>query len=455
VFRKILIANRGEIALRVARACRELGVASAAVYSTADSRSAVVRYADEAIHIGPPPAKRSYLSVPSVVEAALKCGADAIHPGYGFLSEDADFAEICDDNGITFIGPPPQVMNRIADKALVRGLMSDAGLPVLPGSDGAVDSLAEAQAVAEVIGYPLVIKAAAGGGGRGIALVRDTHELQPVFRETRATAQALFGDPSVYLEQYLPSAAHVEAQILCDAHGGVLHLGERDCSLQRRKQKLVEETPSPRLSVAQRDLVAEYAVAGARAVGYRGAGTVEFLVDGSGRLTFMEINGRIQVEHPVTEMATGVDIVAEQIRIAAGEKLSYAQRDIQVRGVAIECRVNAEDPARGFRPTPGMLTVFRPPAGPFTRVDSGFAEGDDVVAYYDSLLAKLIVWAPTRDAAIARLTRALDEFHVHSDDVATTIPLARELIHQPAFLAGTHSTVFVDDFLAKRADELP
>ncbi|TKA11214.1 acetyl-CoA carboxylase biotin carboxylase subunit [Actinacidiphila oryziradicis] len=454
MFRKILIANRGEIALRVARACRELGVCSAAVYSTADSRSAVVRYADEAVHIGPPPAKRSYLSVPNVIEAALKCGADAIHPGYGFLSEDADFAEICQDNGITFIGPTPTVMDRIADKALVRGLMADAGLPVLPGSDGAVGTLAEAQEIAGAIGYPLVVKAAAGGGGRGIAVVRKAGELPSIFRETRATAQALFGDPSVYLERYLPFAAHVEGQVLCDGHGTVLHLGERDCSLQRRKQKLVEETPSPRLSGEQRAQLGEYAVAAARAVGYLGAGTVEFLVDGAGRLTFMEINGRIQVEHPVTEMATGVDIVAEQIRIAAGQKLTWTQRDVAVRGVAIECRVNAEDPERGFRPTPGVLKVFRPPAGPFTRVDSGFAEGDAVVAYYDSLLAKLIVWAPTRNEAIARLTRALEEFQVDSDEVATTIPLARELIAQPAFVAGTHSTVFVDEFLAERTEPL-
>jgi acetyl-CoA carboxylase, biotin carboxylase subunit len=455
VFRKILIANRGEIALRVARACRELGVASAAVYSTADSGSAVVRYADEAVHIGPPPAKQSYLLVPNIIEAALKCGADAIHPGYGFLSEDADFAEICQDNGITFIGPTPAVMHRIADKALVRGLMADAGLPVLPGSEGAVGTLDEARQTAERIGFPLVVKAAAGGGGRGIALVPHAQDLARVFRETRATAQALFGDPSVYLERYLPSAAHVEAQILCDAHGTALFLGERDCSLQRRKQKLIEETPSPRLSEDQREQLGGYAVAAARAVGYLGAGTVEFLADDAGRLTFMEINGRIQVEHPATEMATGVDIVAEQIRIAAGERLSWAQRDIQVRGWAIECRVNAEDPAHGFRPTPGTLRVFRPPAGPFTRVDSGFAEGDTVGAYYDSLLAKVIVWAPTREAAIARLARALAEFQVESDQVATTIPLARLLLAQPEFLAGEHSTVFVDGFLARPPEPAP
>jgi acetyl-CoA carboxylase, biotin carboxylase subunit len=452
MFRKILIANRGEIALRVARACRELGVAGAVVHSTADARSAAVRYADEAVHIGPPPPKQSYLNVPNVIEAALKCGADAIHPGYGFLSEDADFAEICRDNGIVFIGPTPEVMHRIADKAKVRALMAEAGLPVLPGSGGAVGTAAEAREIAAEIGFPLVVKAAAGGGGRGIAVVREAAELPAVFRETRATAQALFGDPSVYLERYLPSAAHVEAQILCDGYGTALHLGERDCSLQRRKQKLVEETPSPRLSERRRAQLGEYALAAARAVDYLGAGTVEFLADDTGRLTFMEINGRIQVEHPATEMATGVDIVAEQIRIAAGERLTLTQRDVAVRGVAIECRVNAEDPERGFRPTPGPLTVFRPPAGPFTRVDSGFAEGDTVAAHYDSLLAKVIVWAPTRDEAVARLVRALDEFQVGSDQVATTIPLVRELLAQPAFLAGTHSTVFVDEFLALRVE---
>jgi acetyl-CoA carboxylase biotin carboxylase subunit len=452
MFRKILIANRGEIALRVARACRELGVASVAVYSTADARSAVVRYADEAVHIGPPPAKRSYLYIPSLIEAALNCQADAIHPGYGFLSEDADFAEVCQDNGITFIGPPPKVMRSIADKAHVRGLMAAAGLPVLPGTDTGLTTPADALAAAAEIGYPLVIKAAAGGGGRGIALVPDAAHLIPAFLSTRATAQTLFGDPSTYLERYLPHAAHVEVQVLCDGHGTALHLGERDCTMQRRKQKLIEETPSPRLSTRQRAELGEYAVAGARAVDYLGAGTLEFLVDARGAITFMEINGRIQVEHPVTELATGVDIVAEQIRVAAGERLSLMQQDVVVRGAAIECRVNAEDPRREFRPTPGELKVFRPPAGPFTRVDSGFAEGDNVVAYYDSLLAKVTVWAPTRDATIARLDRALAEFQIASDDVVTTIPLARQLIDTPEFRAGRHSTTFVDDFLAGRRD---
>jgi acetyl-CoA carboxylase, biotin carboxylase subunit len=448
MFRKILIANRGEIAMRVARACRELDVASVAVYSTADAHSAVVRYADEAVHIGPPPAKRSYLHMPSVIEAALKCEADAIHPGYGFLSEDADFAEVCHDNGITFIGPPPEVMRRIADKAGVRGLMAAAGLPVLPGVDAGLNNVADAVSAAAEVGYPLVIKAAAGGGGRGITLVSRPSELVAAFLATRATAQTLFGDPSVYIERYLPHAAHVEVQVLCDGHGRALHLGERDCSLQRRKQKLVEETPSPRLSERQRQELGEYAVAGAHAVGYVGAGTMEFLVDQHGAITFMEINGRIQVEHPVTEMATGVDIVAEQVRVAAGARLSLRQKDIVLRGAAIECRVNAEDPMRGFRPTPGSLSVFRPPSGPFTRVDSGFDEGDDVVAYYDSLLAKVIVWAPTREAAIARLDRALREFQIDSADVVTTIPLARQLIDDPEFRAGRHTTAFVDTFLS-------
>ena len=449
MFRKILIANRGEIAMRVARACRELGVASVAVYSTADAHSAVVRYADEAVHIGPPPAKRSYLHMPSVIEAALKCEVDAIHPGYGFLSEDADFAEVCHDNGITFIGPPPEVMRGIADKAGVRGLMAAAGLPVLPGVNTGLNNVADAIVAATEVGYPLVIKAAAGGGGRGIALVSEPGELVSAFLSTRATAQTLFGDPSVYMERYLPHAAHVEVQVLCDGHGTALHLGERDCSLQRRRQKLVEETPSPRLTAQQRQELGEYAVAGARAVDYVGAGTMEFLVDQHGAITFMEINGRIQVEHPVTEIATGVDIVAEQVRVAAGARLSLRQQDITVRGAAIECRVNAEDPMRGFRPTPGSLTVFRPPSGPFTRVDSGFDEGDDVVAYYDSLLAKVIVWAPTREAAIARLDRALQEFQVGSDDVVTTIPLARKLIDAPEFRAGDHTTAFVEAFLAR------
>ncbi|MFD9946058.1 acetyl/propionyl/methylcrotonyl-CoA carboxylase subunit alpha [Nonomuraea sp. NPDC059023] len=447
--RKILIANRGEIAVRVARTCRELGIPTVAVYSSADRAARHVAACDEAVSIGPPPARRSYLYVPAIIEAALRTGADAIHPGYGFLSEDADFARICAAHGITFIGPRPEVMDLVGDKARVRALMADAGLPVLPGSDGAVPSPADAEKIGAEIGYPVIVKAAAGGGGRGIAVARDAGELREVYRATTALAQQVFGDGSVYVERFVPAARHVEVQLLGDASGSVIHLGERDCSLQRRNQKLVEEAPSPLLPDDLRRRLGAYAVAGARHVGYTGAGTMEFLVDADGNATFMEINARIQVEHPVTELLTGVDLVAEQIRAASGERLSLTQEQVTLTGAAIECRVNAEDPATGFRPTPGLLTVFRPPGGPGVRVDSGFAQGDRVPPDYDSLVAKLVVWAPTRAQAIARADRALAEFAVEGPGVATTVPLLRALLAQPEFAAGTHTTAFVTDYLSR------
>ncbi|WP_219825272.1 acetyl-CoA carboxylase biotin carboxylase subunit [Nonomuraea typhae] len=450
---KILIANRGEIAVRVARTCRELGIPTVAVYSTADREARHVAACDEAVHIGPAPARRSYLYVPAVIEAALRTGADAIHPGYGFLSEDADFARVCATRGITFIGPRPEVMELVGDKARVRSIMAGAGLPVLPGSEGAVPSPADAEKAGAEIGYPVIVKAAAGGGGRGIALARDAAELREVYRATTAFAQQVFGDGSVYIERFVPAARHVEVQVLGDDTGRVIHLGERDCSLQRRNQKLVEEAPSPLLPEGVRRRLGEYAVAGARHVGYTGAGTMEFLVDAAGNATFMEINARIQVEHPVTELLTGVDLVAEQIRVAAGEPLSLSQEQVTLTGAAIECRVNAEDPADGFRPTPGRLTVFRPPGGPGVRVDSGFAQGDRVPPDYDSLVAKLVVWAPTREQAIARADRALAEFAVEGPGVATTVPLLRTLLAQPEFATGTHTTGFVTDFLSR--DALP
>jgi acetyl-CoA carboxylase, biotin carboxylase subunit len=446
-FGKILIANRGEIALRVARTCRELGIKTVAVYSTADRDARFAAYADEAVHIGPGPARRSYLYAPALIEAALRTGAEAIHPGYGFLSEDADFARICADHGITFIGPRPEVMDCVGDKAKVRSLMAAAGLPVLPGSDGAVPSLAEAELIANEIGYPVIVKAAAGGGGRGIEVARDRPELREVYRRTTAFARQVFGNGDVYLERFVPVARHVEVQLLGDASGTVVHLGERDCSLQRRNQKLVEEAPSPFLPASVRARLGELAVAGARHIGYTGAGTMEFLVDPDGEPTFMEINARIQVEHPVTEMLTGVDLVREQIRVAAGERLPFRQEQVALTGAAIECRVNAEDPDAGFRPTPGRLAVFRPPGGPGVRVDSGYAQGDAVPPNYDSLIAKLIVWAPTREEAIARADRALAEFAVEGPGVATTIPLLRRLLAQPRFAAGEHTTRFVDEFV--------
>ncbi|MFI6497575.1 acetyl/propionyl/methylcrotonyl-CoA carboxylase subunit alpha [Nonomuraea typhae] len=446
---KILIANRGEIAVRVARTCRELGIPTVAVYSTADREARHVAACDEAVHIGPAAARRSYLYVPAVIEAALRTGADAIHPGYGFLSENADFARVCAGHGITFIGPRPEVMDLVGDKARVRSLMAGAGLPVLPGSEGAVPSPDDAEKIGAEIGYPVIVKAAAGGGGRGIAVARDAAELREVYRSTTAFAQQVFGDGSVYVERFVPAARHVEVQLLGDDTGRVIHLGERDCSLQRRNQKLVEEAPSPLLPEEVRRRLGEYAVAGARHVGYTGAGTMEFLVDAAGDATFMEINARIQVEHPVTELLAGVDLVAEQIRVASGEPLSLTQEQVTLTGAAIECRVNAEDPADGFRPTPGRLTVFRPPGGPGVRVDSGFAQGDRVPPDYDSLVAKLVVWAPTREQAIARADRALAEFAVEGPGVATTVPLLRTLLAQPEFAAGTHTTGFVTEFLSR------
>ncbi|GAA3441444.1 acetyl-CoA carboxylase biotin carboxylase subunit [Planomonospora venezuelensis] len=450
LFDKVLIANRGEIALRVARTCREMGIRTVAVHSTADRDARFVSYADESVHIGPGPAKRSYLYVPNVIEAALRTGAEAIHPGYGFLSEDADFAQVCAENGITFIGPRPEVMECVGDKARVRSLMAAAGLPVLPGSEGTVPTLGDAEAIAGEIGYPVIVKAAAGGGGRGIEVAGDRAELQEVYRRTTALARQVFGNGDVYIERYLPAARHVEIQLLCDELGNAVHLGERDCSLQRRNQKLIEEAPSPALPQRLRALLGEYAVAGARSVGYTGAGTMEFLVDPAGNVTFMEINGRIQVEHPVTEMLTGIDLVREQIRVAAGHPLPFTQQEVRFTGAAVECRVNAEDPRAGFRPTPGRLEVFRVPGGPGTRVDSGFAQGDTVPPNYDSLVAKVIVWAPSREEAIARAQRALAEFEVGGPGVATTIPLLRQLLAHPSFERAEHTTRFVDELMAEQ-----
>jgi acetyl-CoA carboxylase biotin carboxylase subunit len=455
VFRKILIANRGEIALRIVRACRELGVASVVAHSAADAGSPAVRWADEAVRIGRAPARQSYLYVPNVIEAARMCGADAIHPGYGFLSEDADFAEVCADEGIVFIGPGPAAMRRIADKADAKRHMAAAGLPVLPGSTGAVATLAEAEAVAADVGYPLVVKAAAGGGGRGIAVVSGPAELPRRYRETVAAARALFGDGGVYLERFVRSARHVEVQVVADSFGAVVHLGERDCSMQRRRQKLLEEAPAPGLSAAQREAIGRYAVAGARAAGLVGAATFEFLLGDDGAFTFMEINARIQVEHPVTEFTTGVDLIAEQIRVAAGLPLSFTQDQVAHRGAALECRINAEDPARGFAPTPGRLTVFRPPGGPFTRVDAGVVQGDTVTPHYDSTLAKLIVWAPDRDTARARMDRALGEFEVEGPGVSTTIPFLRRLLDDPGFRTATHSTTSVDALMSEGGPGMP
>src|ERR671910_423083 len=412
MFEKVLIANRGEIALRVARACRELGIKCVAVFSTADAESAVVKFADEAVQIGPPAVGRSYLHIPSIIGAAMKTGADAIHPGYGFLSEDPYFAEICSDEGITFIGPRPEVMEKVGDKATARQLMSAAGLPLLPGTVEPVNTLDEAHDISRDIGYPVIIKAVAGGGGRGMSVVTREEDLANLYQSTRATAQAVFKDSAVYIERYLETSRHTEIQLVCDSHGNGVYFGERDCSVQRRHQKLIEEAPSIHLTEEKRREVGEAAVRGALSVGYTGAGTMEFLLDDDGNLRFMEMNARIQVEHPVSEMITSIDLIQEQIRVAAGEPLSVSQDDVILRGHAIECRINAEDPEKDFAPAAGRLDLYVPPGGPGTRVDSHCYPGWAIAPYYDSLIAKLIVWAPDRPAAIERMQRALSEFQI-------------------------------------------
>ncbi|HEX5405558.1 MAG TPA: acetyl-CoA carboxylase biotin carboxylase subunit [Pseudonocardiaceae bacterium] len=453
MFGKVLIANRGEIALRVARACRELGVAVVAVYSTEDQDSAVVSYADEAVQIGPAAAKQSYLNIPAIIEAARMTGADAIHPGYGFLSEVADFAEVCRDNDITFIGPPAEVIATLGDKTTARQLMAGAGLPMLPGSLEPLNSVEEAQQVADDAGYPVIIKAATGGGGRGMGVVYERAAFADAYAKTRAGAQALFGDSRVYVERYLPAGRHVEIQVFADDFGNTIHLGERDCTVQRRHQKLLEESPAPRLPDGLAERMGDVAVNGAIAAGYRGAGTFEFLLAPDGQFYFMEVNTRIQVEHPVTEMVTGIDLVAEQLRVASGERLSIRQQDVVSTGAAIECRINAEDPERDFAPAPGLIEEFVPSGGPFVRVDThGFA-GYRMPASYDSLLAKLVVWAPTREQARHRMDRALAEFRISGPGVHTTIGFLRETIRHPAFAAAEHSTAIVEQMLDARAGQ--
>ncbi|MGH3645778.1 MAG: acetyl-CoA carboxylase biotin carboxylase subunit [Micromonosporaceae bacterium] len=444
MFKKVLIANRGEIALRIVRTCRELGIRTVVVHSTADRDSAAVRLADQAVQIGPTPAKRSYLNAAAILETAVRTGTDAIHPGYGFLSEDPDFAEMCASHGIAFIGPPPDVMSQLSDKAVARDIMTEAGLPVLPGSREAVNALADAQEIADQTGYPVILKAAAGGGGKGMQVVRDRRDLPRAYRECRATAQAAFGDGRVYLERFLETTRHVEIQVLADHHGNAVHLGERDCSVQRRHQKLVEESPAPDLPDGLADRMGALAVKAALEVGYTGVGTFEFLVDPDGQPYFMEINCRIQVEHPVTEMVTGIDLIREQILVAAGNPLTLRQRDVRRRGAAIECRINAEDPKRDFRPTPGLVDELVLPGGPFTRIDTHCYPGWRVTPDYDSLLAKVIVWAPDREQAIARMDRALAEARVRGKGVATTAGVLREILANPQFAAGTYSTSLVD-----------
>jgi acetyl-CoA carboxylase biotin carboxylase subunit len=441
VFKKVLVANRGEIAVRVLRACRELGIATVAVYSTADAEALHVHLADEAVCIGPPDAARSYLHIPALLSAADVTGADAIHPGYGFLSESPRFAEICTTCGFTFIGPPPASMALMGEKVAARRLAAEVGVPLLPGTPDPVRDAEAALRAAGRIGFPLIIKASAGGGGRGMRRVAAPGELPQALATAQAEAQAAFGDSAVYLERYLEAPRHVEVQILADAHGGRVHLGERECSIQRRHQKLVEESPSPAVDATLRAALGEAALRIAAAGGYVNAGTVEFLLDEDGNFYFMELNARIQVEHPVTEWVTGVDLVKLQLRIAAGEPLPFAQPEVVLRGHSLECRINAEDPER-FLPSPGRLTAFGPPGGPGVRVDTFGFVGASVPPHYDSLLAKVITWGADRTEAIARMERALGEFRV--EGVATTIPFQQKLLRHPDFVAGRLSTRFLE-----------
>ncbi len=444
MFQKILIANRGEIALRIQRACRELGIPTVAVHSTADAEAMHVRLADESVCIGPPSAKDSYLNIPAILSAASITGADAIHPGYGFLSENAGFAEMVEAHGLTFIGPAPEHIRMMGDKITAKTTMASLGVPLVAGSDGAVTDVAAARAVAERIGYPVLVKAAAGGGGRGMKAAMDADQLDEAFRTARSEARAAFGSDAVYIEKYLDRPRHIEMQVLADAHGNVVHFGERDCSLQRRHQKLLEEAGSPALTAAERDALGRTVTAALGRIGYRNAGTLEFLYQ-DGLFSFIEMNTRLQVEHPVTEMVSGVDLVREQIRVAAGERLGYRQADIRFQGHAIECRINAENPET-FMPTPGRVTAFHAPGGPGVRVDSALYAGYFVPPYYDSLIAKLIVHAPTRPQAIARLRRALDEFAVLG--IETTIPLHRRIVDDPDFQAGDYTIHWLERFVA-------
>ena len=448
MFRKVLVANRGEIALRVIRACRELGVQTVAVFSEADAEALHVRFADEEVCIGPPPSRLSYLNVPHIVAAAEITNADAIHPGYGFLAENADFADVCDEMGITFIGPTAEQIRLMGDKARAKELMQEAGVPVTPGSPGVIADLEQARALAREIGYPIMIKATAGGGGKGMKMAVEEEELELRWTVARAEAKAAFDNPDCYLEKVILDPRHVEVQLVGDTYGNVVHLGERDCSVQRRHQKLIEESPSPAVTPEMRDAIGAAAVEGARKVGYRGAGTIEFLLDGEGRFYFMEMNTRIQVEHPVTEEVTAIDLVKEQILVAAGEKLSVGQEDIEIKGHAIECRINAEDPDNDFAPSPGRIESLNIPGGPGVRVDTHIYAGYLIPPYYDSMLAKLICHGVDRAEAIARMRRALDEMVI--EGVKTTIPLHERIMHDPVFTEGREvNTSYIQRFLSQ------
>lgn len=442
-FHKILIANRGEIAVRIIRACRELGIQSVAVYSEADKDSLHVRLADEAYCIGPTLSKDSYLNFTNLMSVATLTECDAIHPGYGFLAENADFAEICGSCNITFIGPSPDAITRMGDKAVAKQTMIEANVPVIPGSDGLIEDMDQAVMVARDIGYPVIIKATAGGGGKGIRIAEDEDSLIQQITTAQQEAQKAFGNAGVYLEKYLTGMKHVEIQIIADKHGNAAYLGERDCSVQRRRQKLVEEAPCPILSAEKRKEMGEAAVRAAQAVDYSGAGTLEFLLSPDGQFYFMEMNTRIQVEHPVTEMVTGIDLIKEMISVAEGNPLSFSQEEVVIDGWSIECRINAEDPARNFMPAAGKIGFYLAPGGPGVRVDSAAYPGYVITPFYDSMIAKLIVWAPTREEAIAKMKRALSEFAV--EGIHTTIPFHQKLLEHPTFVRGDFDIKFLEE----------
>ncbi len=444
MFEKILIANRGEIALRIHRACREMGIATVAVHSTADADAMHVRLADESICLGPPSAKDSYLNIPAIVSAATIVGANAVHPGYGFLSEDSGFASILEEHGFTFIGPKPEHIALMGDKVAAKEVLEKFGVPVVPGSNGVVENPEEARAVSEKIGYPVLIKAAGGGGGRGMQVVRQPSDMESAYTIARAEAKASFRNDTVYVEKFLETPRHIEVQVFADSHGSAVHLGERDCSLQRRHQKVLEEARSPALTETERNKIGEIASAAIKRLGYENAGTIEFLYE-DGNFYFIEMNTRLQVEHPVTEMITGVDMVREQIRVADGLPLSFSQDTISFNGHAIECRITAEDPET-FAPSPGKVTDYHPPGGLSVRVDSGLYSGYEVPAYYDSLVSKLIVHGQSRNECLMRLRRSLEEYVIGG--IKTTIPLHEKIIENPAFLNGEYDIHWLERFVS-------
>ncbi|HVN66763.1 MAG TPA: acetyl-CoA carboxylase biotin carboxylase subunit [Candidatus Sulfotelmatobacter sp.] len=443
MFKKILIANRGEIAVRIIRAAKELGIGTVAVYSDADNDALHVKIADESFCIGPAAPNQSYLNIPSIISVAEVAGVDAIHPGYGFLAENAKFVEICNANKIVFIGPAIEAMEKMGDKATARKTVAKAGVPTVPGSDGTIADEKEAKKIADKIGYPVIVKATAGGGGRGMRLVARGEDFIHLMRTARAEAQAAFGNPEVYVEKYIEEPRHIEVQILADKYGNTIYLGERDCSIQRRHQKLLEESPSPVIDDRTRKKLGEAAVRAAKAVNYYSAGTIEFLYDKHGHFYFMEMNTRVQVEHPVTEMITNIDIIKEQVLIAAGEKLHIKQHDVKCQGHAIECRINAEDHTRNFMPSPGEIKTYHVPGGPGIRVDSHAYSGYVIQPHYDSLVAKLIAWGKDRPEAIARMARALDEYVI--DGIHTTIPFHLKVLRNEAFRRGSVNTKFIED----------